>query len=338
MGRWLNPDPAGTVDGLNLFRYVRNNPVRLVDVDGFQTCSPGQFKGFISEEGQYYEVYETDENTCLLEPMILDIGSDASILARPGEGYLIEPGSLLLIPTENPVDPGDLRKALEYMDSPIGFLEYPAKGLFPVLHPLKTFEHVGPKGSIPENLREEHDLLEQYPALLREIALFYQATNTTPIIEVRSAVYSSESYQERTYRNFMERKSSSMPGDDDVTVIENMFGDERQSIGFADYYRGNFSIIGEEVSVPDRNQTPLKQYKLTVTDSLGLQGNEPAPIRWLHTLGIIGSKDVVLAEIYVGINADGSIVLRPWLAMAPVQRSGKGFGMGKGTMAPARHP
>ncbi len=26
-GRWLSADPAGTVDGLNLFRMVRNNPV-----------------------------------------------------------------------------------------------------------------------------------------------------------------------------------------------------------------------------------------------------------------------------------------------------------------------
>ncbi|MCP1292177.1 hypothetical protein NK214_18500 [Chromobacterium sp. S0633] len=34
LGRWLNPDPAGTIDGLNLYRMVGNNPVRLRDVDG----------------------------------------------------------------------------------------------------------------------------------------------------------------------------------------------------------------------------------------------------------------------------------------------------------------
>ena len=33
-GRWLSADPAGTVDGLNLFRMVRNNPVTLIDNDG----------------------------------------------------------------------------------------------------------------------------------------------------------------------------------------------------------------------------------------------------------------------------------------------------------------
>lgn len=34
VGRWLSADPAGTVDGLNLYRMVRNNPVTLTDPDG----------------------------------------------------------------------------------------------------------------------------------------------------------------------------------------------------------------------------------------------------------------------------------------------------------------
>ncbi|WP_387692441.1 RHS repeat-associated core domain-containing protein [Photorhabdus sp. RM71S] len=34
VGRWLNADPAGTVDGLNLYRMVRNNPATLLDPDG----------------------------------------------------------------------------------------------------------------------------------------------------------------------------------------------------------------------------------------------------------------------------------------------------------------
>jgi insecticidal toxin complex protein TccC len=32
--RWINPDPAGDVDGLNLYGMVRNNPVMLRDLDG----------------------------------------------------------------------------------------------------------------------------------------------------------------------------------------------------------------------------------------------------------------------------------------------------------------
>ncbi|MBC8954991.1 RHS repeat-associated core domain-containing protein [Xenorhabdus sp. PB62.4] len=34
VGRWLSADPAGTVDGLNLYRMVGNNPVTFTDRDG----------------------------------------------------------------------------------------------------------------------------------------------------------------------------------------------------------------------------------------------------------------------------------------------------------------
>ncbi|MCB5322597.1 RHS repeat protein [Yersinia intermedia] len=34
LGRWLSSDPAGTIDGLNLYRMVRNNPISLMDEDG----------------------------------------------------------------------------------------------------------------------------------------------------------------------------------------------------------------------------------------------------------------------------------------------------------------
>lgn len=32
--RWVSPDPAGDVDGVNLYGFVANNPVRLIDNDG----------------------------------------------------------------------------------------------------------------------------------------------------------------------------------------------------------------------------------------------------------------------------------------------------------------
>lgn len=46
-GRWLSSDPAGTVDGLNLFRMVRNNPVMLRDDDGRKPIS----ENFSEEKG-----------------------------------------------------------------------------------------------------------------------------------------------------------------------------------------------------------------------------------------------------------------------------------------------
>lgn len=34
LGRWTSPDPAGQVDGPNLYRYCRNNPLHLIDPSG----------------------------------------------------------------------------------------------------------------------------------------------------------------------------------------------------------------------------------------------------------------------------------------------------------------
>ena len=40
LGRWTSGDPGGFVDGLNLYRYVRNNPVNGIDNLGYQTEPP----------------------------------------------------------------------------------------------------------------------------------------------------------------------------------------------------------------------------------------------------------------------------------------------------------
>ena len=36
LGRWISPDPAGTVDGLNLYAFVRGNPIRYIDDGGLK--------------------------------------------------------------------------------------------------------------------------------------------------------------------------------------------------------------------------------------------------------------------------------------------------------------
>lgn len=46
--RWLNPDPAGTVDGLNLFCMVGNNPVTRSDVLGLMCIRSGRYQRFNS--------------------------------------------------------------------------------------------------------------------------------------------------------------------------------------------------------------------------------------------------------------------------------------------------
>ncbi|MDO6407415.1 RHS repeat-associated core domain-containing protein [Pantoea phytobeneficialis] len=41
--RWLSSDPAGTIEGLNLFRMLRNNPVTRYDPDGRMTNGEASF-------------------------------------------------------------------------------------------------------------------------------------------------------------------------------------------------------------------------------------------------------------------------------------------------------
>jgi RHS repeat-associated protein len=49
LGRWTSADPAGFVDGSNLYAYARNNPVALSDTTGTQSTyvnvKPGRFTG-----------------------------------------------------------------------------------------------------------------------------------------------------------------------------------------------------------------------------------------------------------------------------------------------------
>ncbi|ODS24075.1 hypothetical protein AB835_05480 [Candidatus Endobugula sertula] len=45
MGRWLTPDPSWTVDGLNFYWMVKNNPVNRVDMTGQSTLVERLFQG-----------------------------------------------------------------------------------------------------------------------------------------------------------------------------------------------------------------------------------------------------------------------------------------------------
>lgn len=40
LGRWISPDPAGFDDGLNVYQYVKNNPIDLFDPEGSQALDP----------------------------------------------------------------------------------------------------------------------------------------------------------------------------------------------------------------------------------------------------------------------------------------------------------
>jgi insecticidal toxin complex protein TccC len=50
--RWVSADPAGDVDGLNLYGFVGNNPMSYIDTGG-TTRTPSQLKDVIAEESKF---------------------------------------------------------------------------------------------------------------------------------------------------------------------------------------------------------------------------------------------------------------------------------------------
>jgi insecticidal toxin complex protein TccC len=54
--RWLNPDPAGMIDGLNLYRAVRNNPLTFFDEQGTE---PGS-RSAVGSAIEIFESYKKD--------------------------------------------------------------------------------------------------------------------------------------------------------------------------------------------------------------------------------------------------------------------------------------
>jgi RHS repeat-associated protein len=71
LGRWTSGDPGGFVDGLNLYRYTRNNPVNGVDAEGYKTeeVEPELPSVKIEEEDKRkQEGISTDSNSSIEKP------------------------------------------------------------------------------------------------------------------------------------------------------------------------------------------------------------------------------------------------------------------------------
>lgn len=79
MGRWLNPDPAWNIDGLNLYRMVMNNPVILKDNDGLMFSFTAKALGaripaiIATSGGAYgYEYMKNKNNTPTVTGEVID--------------------------------------------------------------------------------------------------------------------------------------------------------------------------------------------------------------------------------------------------------------------------
>jgi RHS repeat-associated protein len=101
LGRWTSSDPGGFVDGLNLYLYVRNNPVNGVDALGYSTEPPNDpEKGAVrtTESGET-EVYN---------------GSKWEISSVPFEGDNIYTNSVLKTSQGKSVLMSDFIRRKEY--------------------------------------------------------------------------------------------------------------------------------------------------------------------------------------------------------------------------------
>ena len=121
--RWINPDPAGEVDGLNLYCFVSNSPVRYIDRDGrmkraglppidphdvaayFQSLEQGDAMGeghsanMSSNEGGHANVGEEPTLFELMETL----GPEAELFQPREEPALFEPMETLA--GQGPVTP-----------------------------------------------------------------------------------------------------------------------------------------------------------------------------------------------------------------------------------------
>ena len=54
IGRWLTPDPLGFVDGPNEFEYANDNPVNVIDPDGYKVIEAEHAVALVGVTSLYY--------------------------------------------------------------------------------------------------------------------------------------------------------------------------------------------------------------------------------------------------------------------------------------------
>ncbi|WP_123424455.1 RHS repeat domain-containing protein [Pseudomonas brassicacearum] len=80
--RWINPDPAGAIDGLNFYRMVRNSPITLSDQDGL---SPeGDLARKIMASKSFSKAYDINKEQALkvMGDTYIDNNYDPDIVAK----------------------------------------------------------------------------------------------------------------------------------------------------------------------------------------------------------------------------------------------------------------
>ncbi|WP_306108827.1 RHS repeat domain-containing protein [Pseudomonas sp. H3(2019)] len=80
--RWINPDPAGPVDGLNFYRMVRNNPITLFDPDGLS--AHGDLAREIMGSKSFNKAYRKNPERALeaMKETSLERGNDPHVVDK----------------------------------------------------------------------------------------------------------------------------------------------------------------------------------------------------------------------------------------------------------------
>ena len=71
LGRWLNPDPAGHMDGINRYAYVKNNPLTHLDLYGLfsnEIASSVHFQDYLQDSSSNWNFDSSSPLVCVGEP------------------------------------------------------------------------------------------------------------------------------------------------------------------------------------------------------------------------------------------------------------------------------
>ena len=186
-------------------------------------------------------------------------------------------------------------------------------------HPVKVAEHVGPKGLISDRLAEDRYLMERFPKLWPELVRFYSSSGSTPTVNVVTLFdYRFEKAPHEAYNiyKYLQAKRGEGEAPERVAVTPSMFGDAPQGLEEASLLLGSFNVLAERVRVArEPGYEGGSQFKLVVTDSLGLQQGQKGYFKGLSYL--IGSKNVILAEYLGTVDAAGNVDVKPWSGHEP---------------------